>query len=324
MASPTRMWPRICTGMPRNERFHRPVLADEAVGLLITRADGAYIDATAGSGGHSLLIASRLGSSGKILAIDRDDNAVAAARESLQGVTPQVQVVRGEFGSVRQLTAEAGITSVSGVLFDLGVSSHQLDCRTRGFSYLAEGPLDLRMDRQSALTAADLVDSCTEVELARILFEWGGERNSRKIAAAIIAARQKEPIRTTARLAAIISAVTNPRFLNKTLSRCFQAIRIAVNDEIGQLESGLAGAFDILEPGGRLVVISYHSLEDGIVKNFFRDKTQTTAHNKYKAPKDLAASGLRLLTKKPLTPSPAEISSNSRARSAKLRAAEKL
>jgi len=310
--------------MPRNERYHRPVLADEAVALLVSRADGIYIDATAGSGGHTLVIASRLSAQGRILAIDRDDDAVAATRDSLQGVTAQVQVLRGEFGRVQELAVGAGFPAVSGVLFDLGVSSHQLDSRERGFSYLADGPLDLRMDRQGAQTAEAFVNSCDEPTLAQVLFEWGGERNSRKIASAIVAARQKEPIQTTARLAAVISGVTNPRFLNKSLSRCFQAIRIAVNDEIDQLQQGLAGAFDLLEPGGRLVVISYHSLEDGIVKNFIRDRVQGAAHNKYKAPEKVTSPGLRQLTKKPMTPSQAEISSNSRARSAKLRAAEKV
>lgn len=310
--------------MPRNERYHRPVLADEAVALLVSRADGIYIDATAGSGGHTLVIASRLSAQGRILAIDRDDDAVAATRDSLQGVTAQVQVLRGEFGRVQELAVGAGFPAVSGVLFDLGVSSHQLDSRERGFSYLADGPLDLRMDRQGAQTAEAFVNSCDEPTLAQVLFEWGGERNSRKIASAIVAARQKEPIQTTARLAAVISGVTNPRFLNKSLSRCFQAIRIAVNDEIDQLQQGLAGAFDLLEPGGRLVVISYHSLEDGIVKNFIRDRVQGSAHNKYKAPEKVTSPGLRQLTKKPMTPSQAEISSNSRARSAKLRAAEKV
>jgi 16S rRNA (cytosine1402-N4)-methyltransferase len=310
--------------MPRNERYHRPVLADEAVTFLVTRADGIYIDATAGSGGHSLVIASRLSAQGRILAIDRDDEAVAATRDTLQGVTATVQVLRGDFGHIKELAHTAGFPAVSGVLFDLGVSSHQLDSRDRGFSYLSDGPLDLRMDTRGATTADEFINSCDEPTLANVLFEWGGERNSRKIAAAIIAARAQEPIRTTGRLATIISGVTNPRFINKTLSRCFQAIRIAVNDEIGQLETGLAGAFDLLEPGGRLVVISYHSLEDGIVKNFIRDRAVATSGNKYKAVEKSTVPGFRQLTKKPMTPSAAEIASNSRARSAKLRAAEKV
>jgi 16S rRNA (cytosine1402-N4)-methyltransferase len=309
--------------MIRNEEYHRPVLADEAVELLITRPDGIYVDATAGGGGHTMVIASRLESLGRILAIDRDDEAIAATREKLQGVRPQVDMAQGEFSRLRELAAQAGITAASGVLFDLGVSSHQLDSGERGFSYLVDAPLDLRMSRDAGMTAAEIVNSYSSFEIARILFELGEEKNSRKIASAIVDARRKHEISTTAQLASIITSVTNPKFINKTLSRCFQAFRIVVNDELGQLEAGLTGACDLLEPGGRMVVISYHSLEDRIVKNFLRDSSRDEADPVHRIDTAAKAGTMRMLTRKPITPSPVEAAANSRARSAKMRAGEK-
>jgi len=298
--------------MSSADGYHRPVMADEAVGFLVTRPGGFFIDATAGGGMHTLLIVSRLDSSGKVLAIDRDAEAVAETENKVQQFASQVKVMRGDFANVKELVFEAGIATVNGILFDLGVSSHQLDSAERGFSYRESGPLDFRMDRQSALTAADGVNGYPAEKLARIFFELGEEKNSRKIAAAIVEARGRRPLETTRELAEVVTAVTNPRWANKTLSRIFQANRLEGNDEIGQLKTGQEATPELLESGGRLVVIAYHSIEDRIVKNFIRDR----------AGKDSPI--FRILTKKPVTPSSSEINSNPRARSAKMRVAEKI
>jgi 16S rRNA (cytosine1402-N4)-methyltransferase len=297
--------------MAMTDEYHRPVMAEVAVSYLVTNRDGIYIDATAGSGGHALQIASCLGPAGHLWALDRDDDAVAAASRRLLSVTPHVEVVKEEFGGLMEWAVKAGVSGAHGVLFDLGVSSHQIDTPERGFSYRLSGPLDLRMDRQGGLTAAEVVNTYPSDRLAQILFEYGEERNSRAIARAIATARQRRAIATTADLTGVIKTVTNPRFLNKTLSRVFQALRIEVNDELGQLRRGLAAAIDLLYAGGRVVVISYHSLEDRLVKQTLR--AGATAD----------PSRLRILTRKPLLPTDAEVADNPRARSAKLRAAEK-
>lgn len=291
--------------------YHRPVLAEVVVAFVVTNQDGLYIDATAGSGAHALRIASRLGPAGHLWALDRDDDAVAAAGRTLHTVTPHIEVVKQEFGGLMEWAVRAGISGVHGVFFDLGVSSHQLDTPERGFTYRQEGPLDLRMDRRGGPTAADVVNAETADRLAAIFFEYGEEGNSRAIARAIVAARRRRAVVTTRDLTEVIAGVTNPRFLNKTLSRVFQALRIEVNDELEQLRRGLTSAIDLLCVGGRVVVISYHSLEDRLVKQLFR------AAAKEEPPR------LRLLTPKPVVPSAAEVADNPRARSAKLRAAEK-
>lgn len=295
--------------------YHRPVMADEAVGFLITRKDGVYIDTTAGGGSHTLLIVSKLGPLGKVLAIDRDDEAVARTTERIEKYSSQVKVAQGDFADLRELALEAGIAAVNGIFFDLGVSSHQLDSAERGFSYRESGPLDFRMDRRATLTAADIVNRYPAEKLAQIFFEFGEEKNSRKIAAAIVTARKKGPLRTTAELAGVISLITNPRWINKTLSRVFQAIRLVVNDEINQLQGGLRAALELLDRQGRMVIISYHSLEDRIVKNFIRDHARG---------KEEASPSLRAITKKPIMATAGEIKANPRARSARMRVAEKI
>ncbi len=296
--------------------FHQPVLVDAVLEYLLTEPDGTYIDATAGGGSHTRAILEHISTSGRVLAIDRDDEAVTRTRQRISQFASQVTVMRGAFSSLKELAFEAGIASVNGTLFDLGVSGHQLDTADRGFSYRSGGPLDFRMDRRDRVTAADIVNTASTKELAAILFEYGGEKNARRIAAAVVEARDRKRLETTGDLAAVIESVTNPRYVNKTLSRCFQGIRIAVNDELSQLQSGLAAAFDLLGAHGRLVVISYHSLEDRIVKKFIRERKRS-ANDASREP------GLRPLSKKPVTPTPEEIADNPRARSAKLRAAEK-
>jgi 16S rRNA (cytosine1402-N4)-methyltransferase len=308
--------------MSKADGYHRPVMADEAVGFMVTRRDGVYIDATAGGGSHTLLIVSRLQAPGRVLAVDRDDEAVARTIRRAQEFSSQVRVVRGDFANLKEIAHEAGIASVNGILFDLGVSSHQLDSADRGFSYRESGPLDFRMDRRTEMTAADVVNNYSAEKLARIFFELGEEKNSRKIAAAIVAARRR-PLTTTSELASVIGSVTNPRWINKTLSRVFQAIRLVVNDEMGQLQRGLAASVDLLETGGRLVVIAYHSLEDRIVKNYFRERSVSIAATPGE-PGRGQSPALRLITKKPLIAAASEIRENPRARSARMRVAEKI
>lgn len=298
--------------MKKAGSYHQPVMVDEVIRFLIIRRDGDFIDATAGGGSHSEAILSQLDDRGRLLAIDRDAEAIAATRDRLKGFDSKISVIQGEYGRLRELAAKAGFTQVSGILFDPGVSSHQLDAAERGFSYQQEGPLDLRMDREGDLTAADIVNRYPAADLANIIFEFGGEKNSRKIARAIEAARRKNEVSTTTELTRIIKAVTNPRFVNKTLARVFLSLRTVVNDEINQLHQGLQTAFSLLEAGGRLVVISYHSLEDRIVKNFFRGQASARPP------------AAKLLIKKPMVPEVDEIKANPRARSARMRVLERL
>jgi 16S rRNA (cytosine1402-N4)-methyltransferase len=297
-------------------RLHRPVLVGEVVELL--RGEAVVVDATVGAGGH----AEALLESGVrfVLGVDRDGAALAEAEAALARFGTRVRLVRARFSSLEAAARDAGVEGAGGVLFDLGVSSMQLDRSDRGFSYREGGPLDMRMgagdgdartgEEGEGLTAADVVNTYPEAELARIVFEYGQDRYSRRIAAAIVRARGRAPIETTAQLAAIVaSAVPRRRGGPHPARRTFQAIRIEVNAELEELAASLPQAASLLEPGGRLVVIAYHSLEDRIVKRFLAAAS--------------AASELRPLTRKPVRPSQREQEANPRARSARLRAAER-
>ena len=247
--------------------YHIPVMVAEVVAGLVADPDGAYVDATAGGGGHSWALLQALGPKGRLLAVDRDREAVAAARARLAADTRAV-VRRGRFAELSKLLAQEGIGPLSGVLFDLGVSSHQIDAPPRGFSYRADGPLDMRMDAAIGPTAAELIASCSEAELAELIARYGEERAARRIARSICRQQRLAPLTTTQALRQAVAA-TRPQRLNKTLARVFQALRIAVNDELGQLQAGLAAVEAELEPGGRLAVVAYHSLEDRLVKQHF-------------------------------------------------------
>lgn len=290
--------------------YHQPVMVDEAIELLNIRPTGNYIDATAGGGGYTEAIASILRSSGRVLAIDRDVEAIEQTRERNREFLSHVDVIQGNFSDMANLALSVGIAAVDGVVFDLGVSSYQFDSSERGFSYRQDGPLDFRMDSSQQLTAAEIINTYPQQKLNDILFHLGEEKNARRIASTISTARNKKEITTTFELAQIIKSVTNPRYLNKTLSRCFQAIRIVVNEEIESLNKGLQAAIELLAPAGRIVVLSYHSIEDRLVKNKFRECKQN--------------GDLKILTKKPLTAKDKEKDSNPRSRSVKLRAAEKI
>ncbi len=300
--------------------YHVPVLAEATLDLLVTDRDGLYVDGTVGGGGHSRLLAERLSKAGRIIGCDRDSDAIAWARK----VLPETAIlVQGLFSELDRLTQSARTDGVCGVLLDLGISSHQIDTADRGFSHRFSGPLDLRMDPASGESAAQLLERLDLDELTRILFRYGEESQARRIAKAIIREREHGPISTTDALAHIISQSV-PATRMKSLSRVFQALRVAVNRELEELDAGLSAAWSILKPRGRLVVLSYHSLEDRVVKTYLKSLCEVR--------RDLLGLPLaltdqpagRLLVKKPIVPDAAEILQNPRARSAKLRAAEKL
>ncbi len=291
---------------------HLPVLLNEAIDFLSVQAAGTYIDATVGAAGHSYAIAKRLGARGRLIGFDKDPAALERARERLQAAEagdewPQIELRQQSFVAVAELPP----ASADGLLADLGLSSLQLADAQRGFSFQAEGPLDMRMDPGAERTADQVVNRFDERELANLIYEFGEERRSRRIARAIVRAR---PLRSTRHLAETIAAAARP--MNQAerrihpATRTFQAIRIWVNRELDDLQALLTAAPHVLKPGGRLVVISFHSLEDRIVKDALREGAQRGV--------------VRLLTKKPVTAGDAEIAQNPRSRSAKLRAAERI
>ncbi|MBI2382117.1 MAG: 16S rRNA (cytosine(1402)-N(4))-methyltransferase RsmH [Gammaproteobacteria bacterium] len=310
---------------PNTAYSHQTVFLHEAVEGLAPRVDGIYLDATFGRGGHSRLLLSQLGPEGRLIGFDKDPEAVNAARANF-GADPRFEIVRGSFIELGRVCAERGLTGrVAGVLMDLGVSSPQLDDAARGFSFLRDGPLDMRMDPDSGMSAADWLAQASAEEIADVLYTYGEERHGRRIARALVEARAEEPIRTTARLAELVKAA-NPSWEKHKhpATRAFQAIRIFINRELEDLELGLRAAVDVLAPGGRLSVISFHSLEDRIVKRFMRAEAKGD-----EIPKGLPIMGgptnQRLkLVGKALTAGEAESKENPRARSAVLRIAERL
>ncbi|AZN40519.1 16S rRNA (cytosine(1402)-N(4))-methyltransferase RsmH [Paenibacillus albus] len=307
---------------------HITVLREEAVDGLAIKPDGIYVDCTLGGAGHSELIASRLGPSGRLIALDQDDWALDNARIRLAAYMDRVTLVKSNFRYLAHVLRDLGIDGVDGVLFDLGVSSPQLDEGERGFSYNHDAPLDMRMDQDGMLTADDIVNTWEEREISRIIMDYGEERFARSIARKIVAARESKPIATTGELVDIIKTAI-PAAARRTgphpAKRTFQALRIAVNDELGAEEEGLAQTIDVLNSGGRASVITFHSLEDRICKQLFAKFVERCT-----CPPDFpmcVCSGggkLKLVNRKPIVPSEAELEQNKRARSAKLRIAEKL
>ena len=308
------------------EYTHRPVLLDECIEFLNIRPDGVYVDGTLGRAGHSAEIARRL-TTGRLICIDRDMAAIRVAEERLAPWRDRVTLVHGNFSDLAAILREAGISGVDGALFDLGVSSPQLDDASRGFSYMHDAPLDMRMDTAAPLTAREVVNTWSQEELRCILYEYGEERYAPAIARAIVRARETSPVETTLELADIVRGAMPPAALREKqhpAKRTFQAIRIAVNGELDALPPMLRAAVEGLNPGGRLAVITFHSLEDRIVKQTLRDMARgCTCPPEFpvcvcgKKPK------LRLVTRKPIVPGEAELWENPRARSAKLRVAEK-
>ena len=305
------------------EFVHVPVLLQEVLQYLEIRPDGIYADGTAGGAGHSLAIAKQLTPLGHLYAFDRDPDAVVTATERLAGYP--ATVIHANYDEMEHVLKEKGVPELDGVLMDLGVSSHQLDEASRGFSFHTDAPLDMRMS-QTGMTAADLVNTAEESELSRILFTYGEERFARNIARKIVAAREIAPIRTTKELAEIIlsGVPAQQRRAKNPCRQCFQAIRIAVNGEFEHLEAGLKAAFSMLKPGGRLAVITFHSLEDRIVKQQFAQWCRGCI-----CPPDFPVCvcgrtpEAKLVVKKPVIPTPEEQERNSRSRSAKLRVIER-
>ncbi len=296
---------------------HLPVMLTEVVAAIAPKDGGHYVDGTFGGGGYSRAILEAADCS--VLGIDRDPEAIARGQALVDHFGGRLTLVEGEFSRLDEFTRAS-----DGVVLDLGVSSFQFDTPARGFSFREEGPLDMRMSR-SGESAADLVNNVPERELAQIIAHYGEEKNARRIARAIIAAR---PIATTTQLAKIVSDAQGPQALRLAIhpaTRTFQALRIRVNDELGELERGLEAALKILAPEGRLVVVSFHSLEDRIVKQFMTRHSETRSRGSRHAPEaGRSPAALRLLTKSPKTPSADEVHHNPRARSAKLRCAERL
>ena len=302
---------------------HIPVLLAECIDGLAIRPDGIYLDGTAGGAGHSKEIAARL-TTGRLIALDQDPDAVAAASQRLEGLP--ATVVQSNFRYADRALAQLGVDGLDGVLLDLGVSSHQLDEVSRGFSYQGDAPLDMRMS-QSGPTAADLVNTASRAELCRILKEYGEEPYAWQIAGKIVAARAEQPILTTLQLAEIVAAAVPPAERRKAKNparRTFQAIRIAVNSELDALNEGLDAIFDCLAPGGRLCVITFHSLEDRLVKNKFRRWAQRcTCPPEQPICTCGGVAKAKLITRKPIEADAAELETNRRSRSAKLRVLEK-
>ena len=306
---------------------HVSVLLDECIENLAIKPDGIYVDGTLGLGGHSYEIASRL-TTGRLIGIDRDETAIARAGERLAPFAGKITLVHGNFSDTASILDDLGIDAVDGMLFDLGVSSPQLDEAERGFSYMNDAPLDMRMDRSEGLTAYDIVNDYSADRLNRIFWDYGEERYARRISAAIIAAREKKPVETTFELVDIIKGALPAAALREKqhpAKRCFQAIRIAVNDELGAISALMDTAPDKLKIGGRLCVISFHSLEDRIVKSGIAAR-----ENGCTCPREapICTCGfiktLKSVCRKPILPGADEIERNPRARSAKLRVAERV
>ncbi len=305
---------------------HIPVLVEAVVAALAPRAGGAYVDATFGSGGYARAILAAAPC--RVWGIDRDPEAAARAGALVARFEGRLVVLRGWFGELDVLLERAGAGPVDGVAFDLGMSSEQVDSAGRGFSFRLEGPLDMRMDPERGPSAAEVVGAASEADLAELIWRYGEERAARRIAAAIVRARQAAPIETTARLADVVRRATGPApGAVDPATRTFQALRIHVNDELGELDRGLSAAERVLGPGGRLAVVSYHSLEDRRVKGFLRRRSEAaprpSRHRPDVAPEGVGEPSFRLLRRGALRPSAAEVAGNPRARSARLRAAER-
>jgi 16S rRNA (cytosine1402-N4)-methyltransferase len=300
---------------------HIPVLGRQAVELLVPREGGIYVDATFGAGGYSRAILDTAGAS--VIGIDRDRSAIAGGFDLVDQSAGRLTLVEDRFSNLADICAAQGVASVDGVVMDVGVSSMQLDEAGRGFSFRNDGPLDMRMG-QDGPTVADVIAKAAEADLANIIYIFGEERHSRGVARAIVAARKDAPITTTRALADIVARVvrSKPGEIHPA-TRTFQALRIFVNQELDELHLALAASERVLKPGGRLVVVSFHSLEDRIVKNFLTERAKAGGGSRHQPEIAQQPPSFAILTKRPVSPDDDEISANPRARSAKLRAAER-
>lgn len=303
---------------------HRPVLLEEVLEALTIREDGNYLDGTFGRGGHSRAILGRLSAKGCLVALDKDPEAVAAGLETL-GSDPRFRIAQGSFADMERYVRDWGLArELDGILLDLGVSSPQLDDPARGFSFMGDGPLDMRMNPAHGVSAAEWLAEAPERELSRVFWEYGEERHARRIARSIVMARQHRQLNTTGQLASLIESAVGRREPNKhPATRCFQAIRIHINNELADLAQGLEAAIGELRPGGRLAVISFHSLEDRLVKRTLREAARPGRVRRNLPELPDRRPTMRLIGKA-IRPSPSELSANPRARSAVMRIAEKL
>ena len=306
---------------------HKPVLLEECMQGLRLKEGGIWFDGTVGGGGHSYVILKRTSPSGQLIATDLDENAIAAASERLSEFSGRFRIYKNNYKNFAAVLSEAGVSELDGVLLDFGVSSFQLDERERGFSYMQDAPLDMRMDAKAPLTAEDVVNGYAEEELAKILKEYGEERFAKNIARNVAAARKKSRIRTTGELAKIVEASIPAKFRQNgpCARKTFQAIRIEVNGELDGLEEAVKGLARRLKKGGRICILTFHSLEDRIVKNAFRELATDCICDK-SLPVCVCGKKkeIEIITHKPLTASAEELQNNSRAKSAKLRIAEKV
>jgi 16S rRNA (cytosine1402-N4)-methyltransferase len=308
-----------------NSGLHTTVLLHEAIDALVTNPDGIYVDGTFGRGGHTRELLSRLGPSARVIGIDRDPVAVAAARDGPDAVRdPRFEIVHASFAQLPAALAERGVERITGLLLDLGVSSPQIDTPERGFSFRFDGPLDMRMDTTRGETAADFLARADERHIAEVIRDYGEERFAVSIAKAIVALRESgAPVRTTRELSAVVARTVKTREANQDpATRTFQALRIFVNAELEELEQVLNSSLDLLESGGRLSVISFHSLEDRIVKAFIARESKEEIDRR--APMAPPSNSLRLAALGRIKPGPTEVLTNGRARSAILRVAERL
>ncbi len=305
--------------------MHEPVLVEEVMKLLQVESGGTYVDATAGGGGHSEEILKRASKPVKLLALDKDEDAVCKVKRRLNGYGSGHEVAQGDFSELDRLARENNLRDVDGILMDLGISSNQLADKSRGFSFAVDGPLDMRMDLRMKVTAEDIVNNCERERLEEIFRVYGEERYARRIARAIVMERKKAPVASTGRLASIVSSAV-PRHGSRIhpATRVFQALRIAVNDELENLKKGLDAALGLLRPGGRLAAISFHSLEDRIVKRFFVEhRGRMESLQGGGAVWNGVYPRVRIITRGPVTASESEVKRNPRSRSAKLRVCEK-
>lgn len=287
--------------------YHKPVLVEKVLEFLMVKPDGVYVDATLGGGGHTERILEKLSPTGVLIGIDADMDAVEYSKKRFG---EKIFIFRSNFSHLPEILSLKNILSIDGILFDLGISSFQIDNPQKGFSFSKNGVLDMRFDKRQKIDARYIVNNYSEFDLASIIYKYGEEKHSRKIAKKIVNERVINPINTTSELSSIIESVVGKKFLNKTLARVFQALRIEVNQELETLRKALETSIELLNTSGRIVVISYHSLEDRIVKNIFKMLSQKKM--------------LNILTKRPVIPDFTELLENPRSRSAKLRAAEKL
>ncbi len=307
---------------------HIPVLLAETVGYLNCQAGGIYLDATLGSGGHALKILKDNPEIKALIAIDWDEVAITSTRKKLQSFSQKTFIFQENFINIPAVLQKLKIKEVNGILLDLGVSSQHLDDQDRGFSFRLEGPLDMRMDRNLSTTAFDLVNTSSSSQLKQIFFNYGEERFAPRIARAIVNEREKEPIADTLKLSELVTSAIPPPYRPRKIhpaTKTFQALRIAVNNELDNLREVIDASIDLLAQGGRLCIITFHSLEDRIVKHQFRTLSMGYSNaERFLPQKEVTSGKIKLITKKPVTPQPEEIRNNPRARSAKLRVIEKL